>query len=231
MERGASVLAEGPRPRSPMFTWRPWHSGTQPGKGEGQLCPSTSRAHTLPAVPWIMGREGSGGRKVTPQSPCNHPGVPGALERAGWRGIGPFMGRKPAPGSILQDASKKCFKWFARTRRWGAGAFLGPFKPSFPQVMGTALSPATGPVPSHTHPQPRKHGDPRPPCAHLKTGGGHACATSLVPRSSQCALFRACVSVCVRVCVRCRVVKLCPSLSQTSEWPSRPQLCNFPCVS
>lgn len=202
-------MAEGPRPLSPMFTWRPWHTGTRPGKGEGQLCPSTSRARTLPAVPWIMGREGSGGRKATPQSPWNHPGVPAALEGAGWGGgIGPFTGRKPAPGSILQDASKKCFKWFARTRRWGAGALLGPFKPSFPQVMGTAVSPATGPVPSHTHtaPPPAKEAwGPQPSLCPSEDGrwphlGRQPGPTQLPVCSLPCVRVRVCAHLCPLPC-------------------------------
>lgn len=80
---GASLSAKGPRPWHPVLTRRPRPSGAPPGRVRGQLCPSTSRAHTLPATPWIAGREGSGGRNATPWSPWNSPRGPGALERAG----------------------------------------------------------------------------------------------------------------------------------------------------
>lgn len=80
---GASLSAKGPRPWHPVLTRRPRPSGAPPGRVRGQLCPSTSRAHTLPATPWIAGREGSGGRNTTPSSPWNSPRGPGALGRAG----------------------------------------------------------------------------------------------------------------------------------------------------
>lgn len=58
----ASIFVKGPRP------WHPCNpnSGAQPCRVRGQLCQSTSQAHTLPAMPWIMGRGGSGGRNTTP---------------------------------------------------------------------------------------------------------------------------------------------------------------------
>lgn len=227
---GASLLAKGPRPWHPMLTWRPRPSGAPPGRVRGQLCPSTSRAHTLPATPWIAGREGSGGRNATPWSPWNSPRGPGALREQGEEeGSAPSLGRKLVLGSVLREASGKCFEWFARTRRRGAGAWLGPFTPSFPMRCAPPCHQRWDPS-RHPHPL-RKHGDPGPPCAHPQMGCGQACATSPVLRSSRCAHFRVCVCVRVSVCVRCRVVKLCPSPVQTREWPPRPRLCNFRCVS
>lgn len=223
-------MAKGPRPWHPVLTRRPRPSGPPPGRVRGQLCPSTSRAHTLPATPWIAGREGSGGRNATPWSPWNSPRGPGALREQGEEeGSAPSLGRKLVLGSVLREASGKCFEWFARTRRRGAGAWLGPFTPSFPMRCAPPCHQRWDPS-RHPHPL-RKHGDPGPPCAHPQMGCGQACATSPVLRSSRCAHFRVCVCVRVSVCVRCRVVKLCPSPVQTREWPPRPRLCNFRCVS
>lgn len=132
-----------------MSTQRP-----QPGRGGGSCA-------YLPHGPTLCRPcQGSwAGKAPGPERPLRS--LPGTTqgsqglgkEQGGEEGLAPSRGRKPAPSSVLQDASKKCFKWLARTRRWGAGALRGPFTPSFPQVMGTVLSPATGPVPSPPPPR------------------------------------------------------------------------------
>lgn len=59
----ASIFVKGPGP---------WHrtqaqrSGARPGRVRGQLCQSTSRAHTFPTMPSVMVGEGSGGRNTAP---------------------------------------------------------------------------------------------------------------------------------------------------------------------
>lgn len=94
-EGGLLFWQRDPGPGPPCSHRGPSALGPSQARVRGQLCRSTSRAHTLPAVPWIMGREGSGGREATPQPPWNHPRVPGTPERAGWGGgIGPFTGKE-----------------------------------------------------------------------------------------------------------------------------------------
>ena len=185
-----------------------------------------------------MGRKGSGGRNATPWSPPtplaltqNSLRVPGALERAeSGRRDWPLIGKETSTSPLSWRRAKSALSGWHGTRGWRAGPPTPQLSHTLlPQVMFAALSPAMGPVLSH--PPPRKHGDPRPPCAHPQTGCGPAYATGPAPRSSRCARARVCVCVCVRVCVRCCVVKLCPSPVPTSEWPPRPQLCNFQCVS
>lgn len=56
---------KGPRPWHPVGTWR-WAPAR---RGEGPLCQSTSRAHTLPGLPWGHGQEGWGAGTRLPNTP------------------------------------------------------------------------------------------------------------------------------------------------------------------
>lgn len=138
-------------PPAPQLTWKPQPSGPQPGRVRGHFCQSTSRAHILPGMPWLMGWEGSGGRNTSPWSPPHPtparssqrvPGEEGAGRRA-W----PLHGEGNQHASVLQEVSRKCFKRFARTRRLGAGGLAGLFHAILPRMAFTALAPATGTCP------------------------------------------------------------------------------------
>lgn len=193
-----------------MLARRPQLSGAQPGRVRGQLCQSTSRAHTLPAMPRIVGREGSGGRNTSPRSPPP-PRPPLSLALNSLRVSGEKrVGRRDWPlhregnqhVSILQEASKKCFKWFARTRLWGAGGLARLFHAILPQVTFIALSPATGHVLSH--PPPEGAWGPQPsPCPSPDGPWPSLCHRPGPTRLPMCSL------TCVRVCV---YVRLCPLL-------------------
>eukprot|EP00069_Balaena_mysticetus_P016923 bmy_09929T0 len=196
-----------PGPWHPMLAGRPQLSGAQPGRVRGQLCQSTSRAHTLLAMPWIVGREGSGGRNTSPWSPPPHLSLAqNSLRVSGERRVGrrdwPLHREGNQHVSILQEASKKCFKWFARTRWWGAGGLARLFHAILPQVTFTALSPATGPVLSH--PPPEGAWGPQPsPCPSPDGPWPSLCHRPGPTRLPMCSL------TCVRVCV---YVRLCPLL-------------------
>lgn len=178
-----------------MSTRRP-----QPSRGEGS-CADLPHGPTLcrPCHGWWAGKA-PGAERPLRSLPGTTQGSQGlGREQGGEEGLAPSQGRKPAPGSILWDASKKCFKWLARTRRWGAGALRGPFTPSFPQVMGTALSPATRLVPSP--PLPEEAWGPSPVPIRRR-----AAAKPVPPAWSHAApsvltSVRACPCVCASVSV------------------------------
>lgn len=184
----ASIVVKGPRPWHPT---QPQLSGAQPGRGRGQLCQSTSWAHTLPAMPWTMGRGGSGGRDTTPCSPWDNLRVSGVLERAAWRGgIDPFNREGNRHRVRSAGGDQEVLYAVCATRQWGAGDLARPFHTILTQVTFPTLSPVTGLV-HHTHP-PRKHGDPSIPRVP-----GPALHSSHV-LTDVCACLCVCVSVSYR---------------------------------
>ena len=123
---------------APQLTWKPQPSGPQPGRVRGQLCQSTSRAHTLPAMPWIMGREGSRGRNTTPWFPHPTPHQPtaarGSLEKRGQgRGLGPFMGKETSTPPFSRRCPRSALSGLHGPGGGEQGAWLGSFTPSFPE--------------------------------------------------------------------------------------------------
>lgn len=184
----ASIVGKGPRP---WHHTQPQLSGAQPGRGRGQLCQSTSWAHTLPAMPWTMGRGGSGGRDTTPCSPWDNLRVSGVLERAAWRGgIDPFNREGNRHRVRSAGGDQEVLYAVCTTRQWGAGDLARPFHTILTQVTFPTLSPVTGLV-HHTHP-PRKHGDPSTPRVP-----GPALHSSHV-LADVCACLCVCVSVSYR---------------------------------
>lgn len=145
---------------------QPQLSGAQPGRGRGPLCQSTSWAHTLPAMPWTMGRGGSGGRDTTPCSPWDNLRGSGVLERAAWRGgIDPFNregNRRPVRSA---GGDQEVLYEVCTTRQWGAGDLARPFHTMLTRVTFPTLSPVTGPV-HHPHPHPPEEawGPQHSPC-------------------------------------------------------------------
>ena len=96
------------------------HGGTPAGRVGGSCA-------SLPHGPHSAGHardRGRGGRSVVARG--------SGESRVGTRDW-PLRREGTSAGSDPRDASKRCFKWFARTGRWGPGASLGPFAPSFPE--------------------------------------------------------------------------------------------------
>lgn len=78
-------------------------------------------------MPWVMGREGSGGRNTAPEGPR------GPAESSMGRRGQPLPRDRNWCQLHFQEAPKKCFKKLARTGQWGAGDLPPPFHTILPQ--------------------------------------------------------------------------------------------------